>query len=97
MTKILEEVRAISSEAIAKKQDSAKNNYPKLIEQIKKAAQLGKTQCEFSEYEIDQYAKKLLEVEGFCVWATTRSPNEMEKYMFNGTTSNSKSIWVVRW
>jgi hypothetical protein len=95
MTKILEEVKAISSDAIAKKQDSAKNKYPKLIEQIKAAAAFGKTTCDFAEYEIDQYGKKLLEADGFRVWATTKIPNNITGYALYD--SNSKSIWQVSW
>lgn len=94
MTKILEEVRAISSEAIAKKQESAKNKYPKLIEQIKASAALGKTTCDFAEYEIDQYGKKLLEADGFRVWATTKTPDLMGYAAYN---SKPKSIWQVSW
>lgn len=95
MTKILEEVRAISSEAIAQKQDSAKNKMPELVKQIKGAAALGKTSCEFSEYQVDEYSKKLLEKEGFQVYATTRKNNfDIYDYKYN---SNPVTIWVVGW
>jgi len=101
MTKILDEVRAISSDAVAKKQDAAKNKLPKLIEQIKGAAALGKTTCEFAEYEIDEYSKKLLEVEGFRVYTTTKVP---EKNRFGnpykdiyGFDKEPKTVWIASW
>lgn len=96
MTKILEEVRAISSDAIAKKQDAAKNKMPILVDQIKKAAALGKTSCEFNEYEVDEYAKILLEAEGFRIYATTKQPKYSDDYksqFFN----KAYTIWVVSW
>lgn len=94
-TKILEEVRQLSSDAIAKKQDSAKNKYPNLLEQIKGAAQLGKTTCEFEEYQIDQYSKKLLEADGFNVWATTKERDDL--FSYNAYNDKLKSIWKVSW
>lgn len=94
MTKILEEVRQISSDAVAKKQDSAKNKLPKLIQQIKGAATLGKTQCEFVEYEIDEYSKKLLELEGFRVYATTETRKDYKDYL---PSQRFNTIWVVSW
>jgi len=95
MTKILDEVRAISSDAIAKKQDSAKVNLPQLIEDIKKAAALGKTECIFRQHEIDQYAKKLLEAEGFRVYSTTRAPLSYDKLSY--LPKEPEPVWQVTW
>ena len=95
MTKILEEVRELASNAIALKQKSAENKYPELIKQIKGAAQLGKTECEFGEHQIDQYSKKLLEVEGFRVYATTKQYDSL-KLEYYGKSKN-KIIWIVSW
>lgn len=96
MTKILEEVREISSNAIAKKQDAAKNKMPDLIKQIKGAAALGKTSCEFPEYAMDEYSKELLQKEGFRVYATTKENNNdyLGGYTYKSKFSN---IWVVSW
>jgi len=96
MTKILEEVRSISSDAIAKRQDSAKNKMPELLKQIRGAAELGKTQCEFREFQIDEYSKKLLEAEGFNVFITSikKQPGMLE-YVHRG--NDYENGWVVRW
>lgn len=95
MSTILDEVRAISSQKIAEKQKASENGYPKLIEKIKLAAGWGQTECEFDEGAIDQYSKRLLEQDGFTVWATTAKPNKYEQYL--GQKIEPKSIWIVRW
>ncbi len=96
MTKILDEVRAISSEAVAKKQDAAKNKMPELIKQIKGAAALGKTSCEFPQYAIDEYSQKLLSAEGFHVYATTRRP-KMNDYKSQFLENGMETVWSVSW
>ena len=96
MTKILEEVRELASNAIALKQDSAKQKYPELIRQIKGAAQLGKTQCEFPEHQIDQYSKKLLEADEFRVYATTKM-SDSKKWGYDTYNDKPVSIWIVSW
>lgn len=94
-TKIIDEVRQISSEKIAEKKRNSENNYPKLIEKIKQSAAFGQTQCEFREDEIDQYSKKLLEADGFSVYATTETPsNKYDNYL---SRREPKSIWKVTW
>lgn len=95
--KIIDEIRKISSEQIAKKQNSAKNKYPKLIEDIKIAAKRGDKECEFRENEIDEYSKKLLEADGFTVYTTSRKSklNDYKDYL--GQQGENIMIWVVRW
>jgi hypothetical protein len=95
MTKILEEVKQLSADALAKKQETAKNNYPKLLEQIKSAAKLGKTSCDFMEYEIDECSKRLLQADGFRVWATTKLPED--KFGYDLYNTKPKSIFQVSW
>lgn len=95
MKKIFEEVRAISSEAIAKKQTQSENAYPKIIERIKQQTGYGKTEAEFSEHEIDQYSKRLLEQDGFTVYATTKTPPKDKFDYFQ--TRGPISVWIVRW
>lgn len=79
---------------MAKKQDAAQNKLPRLLQQIKGAAALGKTNCEFADYEIDEYAKKLLRAEGFSVWATTKTGGDYKMQYFDRT---SQSVWMVSW
>lgn len=93
MSKILNDVRAISSAKVAEKQEAAKNNYPKLIEKIKTAASFGNTNCELRENEVDQYSKRLLEQDGFSVYATTKRENS--KYDFGFRTE--VIVWVISW
>lgn len=93
--KILDEVRKISSDKIAEKQDAAKNKYPKLIEKIKSQASIGVTEAEFSENEIDVYSKKLLEADGFTVYATSRK--DKYKDYFPRQYDSNISVWIVRW
>ncbi len=94
MSKLFDEVRKIASEKMAEKQKSSEQNYPKLIEKIKRAAERGDTSCIFEEYEIDQYSRKLLEVDGFRVWITTRIPDRND---YLAQRKKSESIWEVSW
>lgn len=95
MKDILKEVREISSQKIAEKQKASENGYPKLIEKIKQAAAYGKTECEFEEYAIDQYSKRLLEADGFMCYATTKIMDK--RYDHFPRQRESTSIWIVRW
>lgn len=96
--KVIDEIRKISSNKIAEKQDAAKNKYPKLILRIKADAQLGETESEFLENEIDVYSKKLLEAEGFTVYATSRkNKSDGLKEYYGKLFSENVSVWVVRW
>lgn len=94
MSKIFDEIRKITSEKMAEKQTSSEQNYPKLIEKIKRAAERGDTSCIFDEYEIDQYSKKLLEADGFHVWATSRTSDKND---YLAQRRKPESIWEVRW
>lgn len=98
MTKILEEVKAISSDAIAKKQDAAKNKMPEILKQIKGAATLGKLECEFMECQIDEHSKKLLEYDGFRVYATRRLKSNSYNYrQFLTQEEKEITVWIVAW
>ena len=96
MKKILEEVKAITSDAVAKKQDAAKTNMPKLISQIKGAAALGKTSCEFMEHDINEWSRKLLQDEGFSVNTTSRK-RLLDDYKAQYFENKLETIWVVSW
>jgi len=67
----ISEIREITGNAVAKKQDAAKLNFPKIMEKIRKAAESGDSQIYLSEYECNEYDKELLTNEGFNVWYTT--------------------------
>jgi len=96
MSKIIDEVREISSQKKAEKQKNSEQNYPQLIEEIKRAAGRGETRCEFGESKIDQYSKKLLEADGFSVYATTKTVKPDYKSLAQYLPEND-SIWVVSW
>jgi hypothetical protein len=95
--KILDEVRQISSKKIAEKKTASENSYPKLIEKIKIAAGRGETECEFNESDVDQYSQRLLEQDGFTVFATSRQRriNDFKDYL--GQQQHNVSVWIVRW
>lgn len=95
MSQILNEVRAISSQKIAEKQKASEDGYPKILEKIKDAASKGVTHCELPEYVIDQYSKRLLEQDGFTVYATTRSvDSDIYAYLNKKTPER---CWIVGW
>lgn len=94
--KVIDEVRKISSDKIAEKQDAANNKYPKLVEKIKLAAGWGETEAEFKENEIDIYSKKLLEADGFTVYATSRKVKNDYKSLYQQDGGNI-SVWIVSW
>jgi predicted peroxiredoxin len=89
---IIKEIREITSRKKAERIKLSEKNYPKLIDKIKQRAEAGETHCEFSEYEVDEYARKLLIADGFGVYATTK------KHKFNDYLGHSPvSIWMVNW
>lgn len=65
--KVIDEVRAITEEQVAKKQDAAKMNFPNIIEKIKTAASMGETFCIVQTNQMNVYDKALLIAEGFGV------------------------------
>lgn len=69
-TRIIDDIRSITGDAVAKKQEAAKLNFPKIIEKIKKTAEIGESHIYLSEYEVNTFDKELLEKEGFSVWYT---------------------------
>ena len=73
----ISEIREITGNAVAKKQDAAKLNFPKIIEKIRFAAERGESEIYLSERECNEYDKELLTKEGFSVWYTT-----MPKYQW---------------
>lgn len=90
---IIDEIRAISSDAIAKQQSNAKNKYPDLIKKIKGKAAFGVTSCEFGTWEVDEYSKKLLEADGFRVYSTSKTHPDY-KHEFSG---QRETVWIISW
>lgn len=64
---IIAEVQAITADQVAKKQDTAKINFPKIIDKIKAQAALGNSEAILNVSEMNEYDKNLLEAEGFVV------------------------------
>ncbi len=96
--KIIEEVKEITAAAVAKKQDAAKLNYPKLIEQIKRSAALGQSECHIDESQMNQYDRELLQKEGFTVSLIDRlNKDKYEDFMkLSGHFIPGKE-WVIKW
>lgn len=90
----LSRVRKLSSDAIAKKQRQSEDAFPSLLKQIEEVAATGAIKCEFPENRVDQWSKKLLEAEGFDVYATTKQPSEKNYYLGR---QDPVTIWVVSW
>ena len=64
---LIQEVRKITAEQVAKKQDAAQLKFPVIVEKIKAKAALGYSEITLAIFEINEYDKKLLEAEGFFV------------------------------
>jgi len=96
MSKIIDEIREITAEAVAKKQDAAKINFPKLIETIRLKAPLGSS-CTFAEEMINEYDKKLLIAEGFTVSLIDKKPDPRYEPYKEINRAFSIKLWEVRW
>ncbi len=96
MSKIIEEVRQITGNQVAKKQDVAKLNFPKIIEKVKAAANTGASKCTFPQTEINEYDKKLLVAEGFNV-SLIDAPRTYGYDSIAQYRPQEDKIWEVRW
>lgn len=97
MSSIIEEVKEITAAAVAKKQDAAKLNYTKIIEQIKVAAGLGKSDCRVSENQMNEYDKQLLEKDGFKVMLIDKEKPKYDQYDAIGQFSPYTKEWIIKW
>jgi hypothetical protein len=95
-TKIINEVKEITANAVAKKQDAAKLNFPKIIEEIKYAAALGDSQVTVSESRMNEYDKDLLQKEGFSV-SLIDEPKSKWSYNDFMQSAYPKKVWQIRW
>lgn len=92
--KIIDEIKKITADQVAKKQDVAKLNYPKIIDKIKAQAALGFSSAKFPIYKINEYDKKLLEQEGFHVWL---SEEETKYNDYKSIGYKPSKVWEISW
>lgn len=97
MSKIIDEVREITANEVAKKQDAAKLNFPKIVEQIKAAAALGQSELRLSTHEINEYDKKLLQGEGFSVNLIDREINYKDQLSQYNPDIKPQKQWKITW
>jgi len=95
MSKVIDEIKEITAKVVAKKQDAAKLNYPKIIEKIKAAAALGFSECKIDESEMNEYDRTLLQTDGFRVYLSDKENKDNYK-AFSQFGICSKE-WVIMW
>lgn len=94
--KIIDEIRQITGDAVAKKQDAAKLNYPKIIEDIKLAAQRGESSTTISVSRMNEYDKQLLEKDGFFVRLQDVKRHPYENFTGISQYTTLKE-WLIQW
>lgn len=95
MLKVIEEIREITAKGVAKKQDAAKLNYPKIIEKIKAVAALGFSECKLEETEMNEYDRYLLQQDGFLSYLTDKkNKDDYKSFAQFGICSKE---WVIKW
>lgn len=97
----IDEVKHITGEAVAQKQESAKLNFPKIKELILAAAQRGESEVRVSTYIMNEYDKELLTKECFTVHLVDRErpPSEDAKNLY-AEYAGLKRVdkeWLIRW
>jgi hypothetical protein len=99
IVKIIDEVREITAEQVAKKQDAARLNFTKIIEKIKTQASIGNSSCVLPEHEINEYDKKLLTQEGFVVRLIDEpiGKYDYQRGISRDCTGVIKKIWQITW
>lgn len=95
--KIIDEVKEITANQVAKKQDAAKLNFPKIIEKIKAQASLGFSECIIQEFGLNEYDKKLLEAEGFCVRLVDNEYKKGYDVLKPYKDQAQKKEWEITW
>lgn len=95
MNKTIEQIRETTANVVAKKQDVAKFNFPKILDKIRAQAELGFSKCNISITEMNEYDKSLLEHEGFRVWLIDAPQVKFD----NGIYSQREplKIWEIGW
>lgn len=95
MPKVIDEIKEITAKEVAKKQDAAKLNYPKIISEIKAAAKLGKSECRIDAQKMNEYDRNLLQTDGFTVHLVDKPEKDHYKLMTNYNISLKE--WVIKW
>lgn len=98
MSKIIDEVKEITANQVAKKQDAAKLNFPNIIEKIKAQAALGNSICLISTSDMNEYDKSLLVSEGFRVSLIDQPKDRYDAYNARAQyIPKNDKIWQVTW
>ena len=97
--KIIDEVKQLTANEVAKKQNAAKLNFPNVISKIKSQASLGCSKCILMVNEINEYDKKLLEQEGFRVCLIDKPYSQLEKHDYTDFIKQRDPLkyWEVSW
>jgi len=97
MSKIIEEIKSITAEKVAAQQESAKLNFPKIIERIRAAAEQGSSQCIIPIAQMNEYDKKLLESEGFNVRLIDEQFDPKKDILSTYKYAGTFKVWEIKW
>lgn len=96
-TKVIDEIREITAEQVAKKQDAAKLNFPAIIEKMKSAAKFGDSSLRLPESGLNAYDLKLLREEGFNVYLIDEPYTNNRLKEFDTYKQKPIKVWEIRW
>jgi len=92
MGKIIDEIREITALVVSKKQNAAVLNYPKIISQIRSAAESGLSECKIDSAKMNEYDRSLLQTDGFTVRLVDKESKDRYQQF-----DAPKKEWVIRW
>lgn len=98
MKEFINEVKQITADAVVKKQDAAKLNFPKIMEIIKAAAVRGESNCTVSTVQMNEYDRNLLEEEGFSVSLVDKPKDykdAIRQIQWNPNLDSKE--WIIKW
>lgn len=95
--KIIDEVKAITAEKVAEKQNAATLNFPKIISKIKAQAGIGASSCTVPLNQMNEYDKQLLEKEGFYVRLIDEPKNNYPDYYKTIGQYKQAKVWEITW
>lgn len=96
--KIVDQIREITAEAVAKKQDAARLNFPKIIERAKAAAARGDSHVLIPVSEMNEHDVKLLAVENIKAVLIDRPQKRYDPYdMIRQYIPQDDKVWKVSW
>lgn len=97
MSKFIDEIRSLTGDAVSKKQDAAKLNYPKIQEDIKSAAARGESEIRIPISRMNEYDRAILVTDGFTVSLVSVEPLPYrDDYKAQYFSKNDKE-WIIRW